>query len=47
LQEVTLTIERLLAAQEVGQPIQPSLIKALEEQKKLRSWIASHEHRKT
>jgi hypothetical protein len=45
LAEVNAAIQQLLANQEAGRPVEPALTRALAEEKRLRSWIALHQHR--
>jgi hypothetical protein len=46
LEAVNATIPQLLAQQMEGRPVSTALTKALEEEKRLRNWIALHEHRR-
>jgi hypothetical protein len=46
LEEIRALIGQLESAQAAGQYIGPALAEALAEEKRLRSWISQHEHRK-
>jgi hypothetical protein len=45
LEQVTASIQQLRALQLEGRAMDLALAKALDEEQRLRSWIATHEHR--
>jgi hypothetical protein len=47
LEQITATIQQLRALQSEGRPLELPLANALEEEQRLRSWISTHEHRRT
>jgi len=46
LEEINAQIQQLQTQRELGQPVDLALFRAMAEEKRLRSWIALHEHRR-
>jgi hypothetical protein len=46
LEQVTASIQQLRALQSEGRTLELPLAQALDEEQRLRSWLATHEHRK-
>jgi hypothetical protein len=46
LEQVNTSIQQLRALQDAGRPIEIALVPALDEERRLRNWIALHEHRR-